>query len=375
MHADVNAMNRRFMEGHATIINEEQRKLSIELISTQKELAATARDIASSVGLAFREMTENLTVIMKGNHKNTAATMKENTDIMVEFHKKCVDQHEENTEAINTIDERLGERLLLRQVNIVKGFEAMAVDVVKSSHKMANAQTNLITGLVSMTENMNLMSNSMATMVESNEALKKSQLISLAALEKADAVIVKVTDSLEYLTDAQERVNAHMYNMQVNSINRTQIQAEEKQQERVEENVVRVTRHTHMDKEPQKLVQPQNQPPSHTQVKNKPVAVVENIVQNPGQNITVRQHVDARPEDQVQEASQEQQQVQRDEAQVAAENLEALNHPQQANHDEPACSFTSTHNAEAASSSTSAYLTHPYPQNSEYLINQSINII
>ena len=113
----------------------------------------------------------------------------------------------ENHEALAVIDEKLSERILTKQIKLVKGLEQVSTAVEKASETLAASQEKLITSMVKMTEVITQMSQGMGKLIESSEALNKSHANTLQVIERADTVVISVVANLEHLGYAQEKLN------------------------------------------------------------------------------------------------------------------------------------------------------------------------
>ena len=171
------------MKESSKIIADEHRKLTLELMKTQTMLVESTCQVSDAVKDTFQfslqDITDAVTETLKKHAEETvklvATKLEEQNTYLLDAQQNAIKKQVENHEALAVIDEKLSERILTKQIKLVKGLEQVSTAVEKASETLAASQEKLITSMVKMTEVITQMSQGMGKLIQSSEALKKSQ--------------------------------------------------------------------------------------------------------------------------------------------------------------------------------------------------------
>ena len=236
IRSNINTETRQLIQDNATLIADEHRKMSDHLMETQRKVAASTREMAQSVTGAIEEQCKAVTKAIAealSTHaqelcENVSDTLKENYHVVLSAQRNSIERHEETMEAVTTVDEKLVDLILRREVKLVQGLDKVSSSVTVASQQMASAftiateqmasaltissekivqsQKVMITGMVSMEDGLTRMVNNVGNLVKNHEALQECQNTAVQTLHKADHVIKTLVGNMERFSNYQERI-------------------------------------------------------------------------------------------------------------------------------------------------------------------------
>ena len=206
--ADMNAHTRKIIEDSSKIIVEEHQKISLDILKTQTQLVENTKQVAEAVSESVcksaRDVSESVTASVSKSAKEMSESV---TAAIKKQFEEAQEIHDENTEALAVIEEKLGEKLLTYQIKMIKNLEKVGSAVTNAAAKIAASQETMIKGIVSMADGLTKMATGMDQLMESTANIKNNHISCVDMLGKADEVMKKLTHNMEYLSDAQEKIN------------------------------------------------------------------------------------------------------------------------------------------------------------------------
>ena len=117
-----------------------------------------------------------------------------------------MESHEENTEALNTVEEKIGERIVTQQIKLVKCFDKFGSAVTAAAAKIAASHETMISTMVHMADGLTKMGKGMQLAIETSETLRKSQMSYVDTLGKVDKVVLTLVQNMEYLGGCTRKI-------------------------------------------------------------------------------------------------------------------------------------------------------------------------
>ena len=263
--ANVNTEHRAHMEDHAKIVQEENVKLSTKLVET-------AGTITSGISTALRDHAQNTASTMRAHMDIHANMLKEQVesherrmqvmmasyetriinqreeqelrwDKFVELEEKCMleqmEIYKENNQTLSAIHSKLTDSIICKQLKMIKALDRVADAVQKSAERMSTSQENVVSGIVKTEECIHTLTDSTRSLttynrslVESTEALHKSNIAALETAKSTENVLQALVTTLNTMKESAVEVQRRefktpvpgellfVFNMQVNIINR-----------------------------------------------------------------------------------------------------------------------------------------------------------
>ena len=215
VQSELNTETRRLIEGNAAVIQEGQQRITDSLIATQKNMVDSTRKMAESVSAAFKKQSDEISVAMTDSFKRHATDIsdtvckafREYNEQMLQSQQESAASHAETMEAVTTVEEKLVEVILKKEIKLVSGLDRLTDSVISSATCIAKAQKEMLTGVTSMATGIALVSENMAQLLTNHAALMKAQEASIQMTMKADKAVETLVKNLDILSDAQVRIN------------------------------------------------------------------------------------------------------------------------------------------------------------------------
>ena len=186
---ELDNMHKEMLKGNTDAIAEAHSVMNKKIIESQMKMAETITSVADSVTSAFKQQTLKL----------------------VECESSCVDRFEDGCDAMNTVQEKLVERVLSKEIKMVQGLENIGKAVMKTADLIAKSQEVMVKGLGDMSSGMNTLSQNMARLVVVSENLSRSNEETARSQKNANSAIEVLVANLNLLSASQERINqAHV---------------------------------------------------------------------------------------------------------------------------------------------------------------------
>ena len=189
--ANINTETRKLLDETAAVITQGQKIICDNLIETQTELVESTRKMAQSVSSGFKkqckDITGAMTEVLKEHATDLADTvssaLSETNDQVLKAAKASIDRHVETIDAISTVEEKLADVILKKQIKMVQGLDKITAAVNEASNAIAESQKVMMTGIVNMSDVLTKVADRMGEAVQT------------------------ITKNLDMLAESQSRIN------------------------------------------------------------------------------------------------------------------------------------------------------------------------
>ena len=194
------------------------------MLQVQIEMVSSTRDMGQSVAKNIKDsmlqVVDGISTAMYAQAKENTAMMKDTMEtqiaLLVDGQKKQTQVQSANTEMIQEINEKLTDKILLLQINLVKGMDDVSKAVEDGALTMKDYNHSMVKGMNTLNEVTTKMTTSMVDMIVTAKALNERQEEAVLLLNKVDQVVCSVVNNLDELGKSEERINKEYIKRMVN---------------------------------------------------------------------------------------------------------------------------------------------------------------